>query len=324
MVQYLCTTQTAALAAFCGAKGGQLSYMAYTSNPKLPRLRMQAVMRVRRGESIRAVARNLGYDHSTVSRWVARAPADGREAIPTLRSKPKSHPKTLAQDVVDAIVAERLLHKRCAEVIHATLAKRGMVVSLSSVKRTLKRQELIAPRKWKRYRPPVARPPADSPGCLVQTDTIHFLDWQTKQKFYLYTVIDLHTRMAHAAVHDRISQRWSYQTLLEARELFGFGFQTVQADNGPEFATWLKDMLASKQIQLRHSRVRRSNDNAHIERFNRTIQQELLGTRPLRGQVTQARLDEWLHYYNHDRLHLGIELKTPQEVAAEGTTKLPA
>lgn len=294
--------------------------MPYTSNPKLPRLRMQAVLRVRRGESIRAVARHLGYSHSTVSRWVARAPFDGRETIPTLRSRPKSHPKQLSDEVVAAIVEERLRSKRCAEVIQATLARRGIVVSLSSVKRTLKRNELVMPRKWKRYRPPVARPPADAPGSLVQTDTIHFLDWKTKEKFYLYTVIDLHTRMAHASVHGRISQRWSYQTLLEAQNLFGFAFQTVQADNGPEFATWLKDMLSSKGIRLRHSRVRQSNDNAHIERFNRTIQQELLGTRPLRGQVTQARLDEYIHYYNYDRLHLGINLRTPKEVA----TKQPA
>jgi transposase InsO family protein len=287
--------------------------MAYTTNPKLPRLRMQAVLMVRRGQSVRAVARHLGYSHSTVSRWVAKAPFDGRETIPTLRSKPKSHPRTLVPEIVAAIVEERMRTKRCAEVIHATLAKRGVVVSLSSVKRTLKRHELVPPRKWKRYRPPVARPSANAPGSLVQTDTIHFLDWQTKEMFYLYTVIDLHTRMAHAVVHDRISQRWSYQTLLQAQALFGFTFQTVQADNGPEFATWLKDMLKAKGILLRHSRVRQSNDNAHIERFNRTIQQELLGTRPLRGQVTQARLNQWLHYYNHDRLHLGIELKTPKE-----------
>lgn len=173
-----------------------------------------------------------------------------------------SHPRALSSEIVAAIVEERLTHKRCAEVIHATLAKRGMAVSLSSVKRTLKRHELVPSRKWKRYRPPVARPPVDSPGSLVQTDTIHFLDWKTKKKFYLYTVIDLYTRMAYAAVHDRISQRWSYQTLLEAQSLFGFDFQTVQADNGPEFATWLKDMLKSKNIILRHSRVRQSNDNA--------------------------------------------------------------
>lgn len=294
--------------------------MPYTTNPKLPRLRMQAVLRVRRGESIRAVARNLGYSHSTLSRWVARAPLDGRETIPTLRSRPKSHPLALAPEIVAAIVAERLRYKRCAEVIQAALARQGIVVSLSSVKRTLKRQELIVPRKWKRYRPPVVRPPAEAPGSLVQTDTIHFLDWQTKQKFYLYTVIDLHTRMAYAAVHDRISQRFSYQTLLEARSLFGFGFQTVQADNGPEFATWLRDMLHAKGILLRHSRVRQSNDNAHIERFNRTIQQELLGARPLRGQVTQDRLNEYIYYYNHDRLHIGINYQTPNEVAK----KLPA
>jgi transposase InsO family protein len=298
--------------------------MPYTSNPKLPHLRMQAVLRVRRGESIRAVARNLGYSHSTVVRWVARAPFDGRESIPTLRSKPKSHPRMLAPEIVAAIVTERLTHGRCAEVVHATLAKRGVVVSLSSVKRTLKRQELIAPKsKWKRYRPPVARPPADAPGSLVQTDTIHFVDWSTKEKFYLYTVIDLHTRMAYAAVHTRLSQRWSYQTLLEAQSLFGFVFTTVQADNGPEFATWLKDMLKSKAILLRHSRVRQSNDNAHIERFNRTIQQELLGTKPLRENVTQTLLNNYVRYYNHDRLHLGIELQTPYEKYTE-TTKLPA
>lgn len=291
--------------------------MAYTSNPKLPRLRMQAVLMVRRGASTRAVARYYGYNQSTIVRWVAKAPFDGRENIPTLRSKPKSHPKALAPEIVTAIVEERLKHKRCAEVIHASLKKRGIVVSLSSVKRTLKRQELVAPRKWKRYRPPVARPPVDVPGSLVQTDTIHFLDWSTNDKFYLYTVIDLHTRMAYAAVHDHISQRWSYQTLLEARALFGFDFQCVQADNGPEFATWLKDMLGSKGITLRHSRVRQSNDNAHIERFNRTIQQELLGAKPLRKNVTQVCLDEYLHYYNHDRLHMGIEYKTPIELASK-------
>lgn len=295
--------------------------MAYTSNPKLPRLRMQAVLLARKGWSTRQVARYLGYNQSSIVRWVAKAPFDGRETIPTISSKPKTHPHSLTPETVDAIIEERLKHNRCAEVVHETLAKRGVVVSLSSVKRTLKRHELLRPKsKWKRYRPPIARPLADVPGALVQTDTIHFLDWQTKNKFYLYTVIDLHTRMAFAAVHDRISQRWSYQTLIEANQLFGFDFQTVQADNGPEFAAWLKDMLKSKGISLRHSRVRQSNDNAHIERFNRTIQQELLGTRPLRKNVTQALLDEYLHYYNHDRLHMGIEYQTPIELV----TKQPA
>lgn len=301
--------------------------MPYTSNPKLPRLRMQAVTMVRRGASTHEVAKHFGYNQSTIARWVQRANKElliGSENLPTLSSKPKSHPKTLALEIVAAIVEERLARGRCAEVVHATLVKRGVVVSLSSVKRTLKREELITPKsRWKRYRPPVPRPLPDLPGSLVETDTVHFVDWYTKEKFYIYTVIDLHTRMAYAAVHDRISQRWSYQTLLEAQALFGFRFTTVQADNGPEFATWLKDMLRSKDVVLRHSRVRQSNDNAFVERFNRTIQQELLGTKPLRENVTQARLNSWLRYYNYDRLHLGIELQTPQE-KYETATKKPA
>jgi len=37
-------------------------YMAYTSNPKLPKLRMEAVRLVRSGQSIRQVARHYGYE----------------------------------------------------------------------------------------------------------------------------------------------------------------------------------------------------------------------------------------------------------------------
>lgn len=94
--------------------------MAYTTNPKLPRLRMQAVLMVRRGQSIRSVARYFGYSHSTVSRWATKAPFDGRETIPTARSKPKFHPKALAPEIVAAIVAERVRTGRCAEVIQAS------------------------------------------------------------------------------------------------------------------------------------------------------------------------------------------------------------
>ena len=38
-----------------------------------------------------------------------------------------------------AIVAERLKHTRCAEVVHDSLREQGITVSLSSVKRTLMR-----------------------------------------------------------------------------------------------------------------------------------------------------------------------------------------
>ena len=295
--------------------------MAYTSNPKLPRLRMQAVLLVRQGWSTRQVARYFGYNQSSIVRWVKRAAEEqthGNGSIPTRRSKPRSHPRALPPEIVNAIVAERLKHQRCAEVVQDNLREQGIVVSLSSVKRTLARQELLRPKsKWKRVRPHLKRPPALEPGSLVEIDTIHFVDWRTEERFYIYTLIDLYSRTAYAEVHDRLRQAIALDVALRAQQTMGFAFVTVQADNGPEFQHYFRDMLLAKGVALRHSRVRQSNDNAHIERFNRTLQDECISSYPTRTSVTQEKLDSFLRYYNTERKHLGIGLKKPQELLAQ-------
>ena len=295
--------------------------MAYTSNPHLPRLRMQAVLMVRRGASTHEVAKHFGYSQSTIARWVQRANKElllGSENLPTLSSRPRSHPRTLAPEIVTTIVAERQKHGRCAEVIHDSLREQGIAVSLSSVKRTLARQGLLRPKsKWKRVRPHTERPDVQLPGDLVQIDTVHFIDWTTKQRFYLYTIIDLCSRMAYVEVHDKLRQTISLDVTLRAQSALGFPFTTIQSDNGPEFQRYFHDMLAAKGIALRHSRVRKSNDNAHIERFNRTIQDECLGRYPTRKHTSQTKLDRYLVYYNTERKHMGIGLKRPRDLLAQ-------
>ena len=88
----------------------------------------------------------------------------------------------------------------------------------------------------------------------------------------------------------------------------------VQADNGPEYGRYFEQQMTKANIQTRHSRLHRPNDNAHIERFNRTVQTECIGhywrkSLPLSRQ--QARLTAWLAYYNNERIHLGIQMRTP-------------
>lgn len=289
--------------------------MPYTSNPNIERVRMQAVLMLRRGYSTRQVARHFGYSQSVVVKWAARAPNDGRKSIPTKSSRPKSHPRALAAATVTAIINARLAHNRCAEVVHDDLKDLGIEVSLSSVKRTLSRQELLKPRsKWKRYRPPVPRPLALLPGALVQMDTIHFVDWMTGERFYIYTIIDLYSRWAYAEVHDKLRQTMSLDVALRAQNKASFSFTMMQTDNGPEFQKYFCDMLAAKNISLRHSRIRQSNDNAHIERFNRTIQEECLGEYPVRKNVSQEQIDTYLDYYNNGRKHIGLGFKIPAQV----------
>jgi transposase InsO family protein len=218
---------------------------------------------------------------------------------------------------VNQICILRRTLNRCAPVLQAHLAQLGVVVSLSSVKRTLKRQGLLKPRsKWARYRRSLPRPRVERPGDLVQTDTVHFVRPDGK-RVYLYTVIDLCSRWAYAEYHERIRPEIAARVILRAQEQAGFRFRMVQSDNGPEYSKWFTDRLTAAGISSRHSRVRRPNDNAHIERFNRTIQEE--GFRGLRPRAaTAARLlTNWLMYYNEQRLHLGIGCRTPSGIVAK-------
>jgi hypothetical protein len=110
-----------------------------------------------------------------VVRWAAQARKIGYHPIPTKSSKPKRHLKQLGDELVREIVAKRLELKRSAEVIHKALQEDGLVVTLSSVKRTLDRQHLLKKRWKKTYKTPIPRPYVAKPGDLVQLDTIHLL-----------------------------------------------------------------------------------------------------------------------------------------------------
>ena len=79
--------------------------MAYTTNPRLPRLRAKAVDMVRDGKSMSEVARYFGYTKGAVSKWCAKAPLGGTYEIQTESSKPHHHPNELSDETVDAIIA---------------------------------------------------------------------------------------------------------------------------------------------------------------------------------------------------------------------------
>lgn len=183
------------------------------------------------------------------------------------------------------------------------------------MRRILRRHHCFDGARKKRIRPDnPRRPVVNKPGELVQTDTVHYICPRTKRRRYVYTVIDLYTRMAHAEVHNRILPGLAADVIQRAEANFGFQFAMVQADNGPEFGRYFTQVLTTKNIAVRHSRLGRPNDNAHIERFNRTIQDECLGNRltyKTTNKQVQARLTAYLDYYNYERVHLGIQLQTP-------------
>ena len=291
--------------------------MSYSSNPLLPKARVWAIKLVtREGLPLTVAARKAGIHRTTLWRWLKRwvqlGCAGTTKSLPTLSSRPKRPAGCLSKQVVARITYWRNQTGRCATIVHAHCVAEGVRVSLASVKRTLKRLDLLRPvSKWKRYRPHIPRPLVNAPGMLVQTDTIHLVNIVTKQRVYLYTLIDIYSRWAYVEYHDHISQKLSYEFLQRGEAWAGFRFTTIQADNGPEFGRWLSDTLAARGTTLRHSRVRKPNDNAHIERFNRTVQEECLGHKFPNPETVQRELFEYLDYYNDKRLHLSLQCQTP-------------
>ena len=286
--------------------------MSYTKNPNLPRVRMKAVRLVLQGWSTRKVGRYFGFGSSTISKWLKKDKHHGRVPIPTFSSRPKHHPLQLSEEKISAIVRQRLKHNRCAEIVHRELLNQGIVVSLSSVKRTLKRQGLIRKRSpWKRWHFAEARPEAVLAGDLVQIDTVHFVIGD--RRFYVYTLIDVASRWAYAKVSLRISAKRSLNFVKEALQHSGFSFKMMQSDYGSEFSAWFTEHLGKLGINHRHIRVRKSNDNGHIERFNRTLQEECLNKVNQNPKSFEEAINTYMPYYNGQRLHLGIKFKTPLE-----------
>lgn len=316
--------------------------MAYSTNPHLPKARAWALhLHLVDGLPLAVAARQSGVHRTTLWRWKRKweilnqlverhnhsrpgrpksfIPDHYHWHIPTLPSTPKSHPHAIPEAVVDQVLRIREALARCAEVVwHHLKHQDGLEISLSSVRRILRRHHCFdgARKPRLRYDNP-KRPQAHAPGELAQTDTIHHVDPFSGRRLYYYTVVDLYTRLTHVTVAPRILPGLAAAAVLEAQAAWGFTLQMVQADNGPEYGRYFEQQLKAHGIAVRHSRLGRPNDNAHIERFNRTIQEECIGSYwrksvPLSRQ--RAQLARYLDYYNNDRVHLGIQLRTPMEV----------
>ncbi len=278
-------------------------------------MRRDAVNLVKyRGWSMRKVAVKFGVEPSTISRWCKLPMATGWHELHTRSSRPKTSPNALKKEIVQAIIKKRVGRRRCGQHIYHELKREGIHVSLISVQRTLDRLGFLKKRSlWKRPHDYTERPKVTHPGALLEVDTVHII-LPDGDRLYVYTIIDLFSRWAYAEIVKKISGTASYTFVARAKDLAPFQFNMVQTDNGPEFQKMFKYRIAKLGLVHRHSRVRKSNDQAHIERFNRTIQEECLDRTTHTLRDLRKALKQYLPYYNTERIHMGINYKTPQEV----------
>lgn len=168
----------------------------------------------------------------------------------------------------------------------------------------------------KANRQKVLRKPKDLtpayPGHLVALDTIEkFVDGCRR---YIITFEDIYTRFSFA---------WSTKShaSLAAKEFFGlcqkvfpfpFEFQHVLTDNGSEFKKHFDEELRRLHMIHYHTYPKTPKMNAHLERFNRTIQEEFIDYHAfllLNPDEFNRKLIDYLIFYNTERVHHAFQNK---------------
>ena len=160
---------------------------------------------------------------------------------------------------------------------------------------------------YKRYHPHQERPIPLKPGDLVQIDTIHIMTGK-KTRIYIFVLIDVHSRWVYAKCFARMNSIISVEFVREAQRHAPFQFRMLQSDHGPEFGDWFVEQVKKNH---RYTRIGKPNDNAHIERFNRTLREECVDRLDRNVVSINGALKKYLRYFNHERLHMGISLRTP-------------
>lgn len=266
---------------------------------------------VHKGWSARKVGRYLGYHHTAVMRWFRKSRKIGYHPIPTKSSRPKYHPRRLSLEIINKIIEIRRKYNRYGKAIHKELENLSIKVSLASVNRILDRYGYLKKKSpWKRFHPHVERPEVLKRGDLIQIDTIHRMISE-KKRIYVFTLIDLYSRDTYAKCYGKMSAATSLEFVREAEKELRFHFQMIQSDRGPEFGKWFVSQIRKNH---RYSRIGKPNDNAHIERFNRTLQEECLDKVSNDISEINYALKEYLRYYKYERLHAGINFLTPAQV----------
>ena len=148
------------------------------------------------------------------------------------------------------------------------------------------------------------------------------------KKLYLVCIIDDYSRIAWAElVEDITSLTVMFATLKCLNILsdhYQLQFEEILSDNGSEFGIKsskrkeqhpFERMLMELGIKHRYTRPYRPQTNGKIERFWRTLEDDLLRDTHFDSlDELKEELLQYLYYYNHQRPHQGIDGKKPVEI----------
>ena len=133
---------------------------------------------------------------------------------------------------------------------------------------------------------------------------------------FVHTVLDDHSRVAYAEIHDDETAATAALVLRNAVAWFadrGVSVQRVLSDNGSAYRSHLwRDTCADLGITPKRTRPYRPQTNGKIERFHRTLADGWAFKKFYNSEsARRAALPAWIHEYNHHRPHSAIGKHSP-------------
>ena len=129
-----------------------------------------------------------------------------------------------------------------------------------------------------------------------------------------------------ARVYTRFNQKNSIDfvnRLIKKVKERGINIKRIQTDNGSEFQSEFVACLTTKNIRHQYIWIHTPDQNGCVERSHRTDEEEFYrqeDTRNMTLEELNQALEEWIAYYNTQRLHFSLNFDTPEEYLAKVST----
>ena len=281
------------------------------------------------GGNFSALCRAYGITRRTGYKWLKRYADD--QPMSDRSRRPHTSPGRTPPEVEDRILAVRADNPGWgARTIHAVLERQECpdLPCVRTVNNILDRNGCISPEESQK-RKAYQRFQKDHCNEMWQTDFKG--EFRTADGRYCYplTILDDCSRFS-IAIEPRLStENVVIPAFLAAFREFGLP-DSVLSDNGAQFAgfrrgfTQFEKMLMDYDVLPVHGRIKHPQTQGKIERFHRSMKEELLKHRQF-ADIEDAcgQIAAWRERYNHQRPHEALGMRCPGEVYEPSLRRLP-
>ena len=282
-------------------------------------LRKEFVLAAKSEKNMSALCREFGITRKTGYKWIERAKecaelSDRSHARKTMSNKTGSAVEKLILDIRSENPAwgGKTIRKVLANEGHTNLPCAKTVSNILKRNGCISEQESLKHTAYKRY---------EKERCnqMWQADFKGDFGLLDGTRCYPLDIIDDHSRFA-IKVEAKSNMQGITDHFKDAFCEYGVP-ESVLSDNGTPFAglrhgyTQFEKWLMNHDVLPIHGRIYHPQTQGKIERFHRTMKEELLKHNQFENIAdVSARLMQWRDKYNYVRPHEALGLKCPAQV----------